>query len=716
MNKEKSNQNETIDIHTQAKQKFQESEDSLRICTTIVNDSDDAIIQQDFVGKILAWNKGAEHIYGYSAKEIVGKNISSIIPKNKIKEEEQFIDKIINGDVVPSFETTRKTKAGNIVDIWMVVTKIVDEDRNPIGIASTERDITERKQAEEEKEKRAAELIIAKKELLFQNEEKEKRAAELIIANKELLYQNEEKEKRAAELIIANKELLYQNEEKEKRAAELIIADEELHFQNEEKEKRAAELIIANKELLFQNEEKEKRAAELIIANKELTIQGELKEKRAAELIIANKELLFQNEEKEKRAAELVVANKELTFQNEEKEKRAAEFNQMTENLEETTTSRDKLNAEIEERKKVEESLIEVQENLLVAQRMAHIGNWHWNIKTDIVWWSDELYCIYGLNPEEYTPSMNSSVEKMHPDDRERVRKAVDDALKAKKPYDVEMRVIRPGGIERMIHAHGEVSFNNTGNPQRMFGTAQDITESKQAEERILQFNEELKNSNQELEQFAYVASHDLQEPLRMISSYTQLLERRYGDKLDQDAKDFIEFAVDGANRMQKLINDLLEYSRVTTRGKPSEKVDVYTILGQAISNLQHSIVETNAIVTNNDLPKIRADGAQLVRVFQNIIDNAIKFHSEETPRIHVSAQEDKNEWVFSISDNGIGIDEQYKNCLFTIFQRLHTKEEYPGTGIGLAICKRIVQRHNGRIWFKSELGKGTTFYFTLKK
>ena len=524
-----------------------------------------------------------------------------------------------------------------------------------------------------------------------------------------------------------------------------------------------------------------------------------------------------------------------------EKEKRAAEFNQMTENLEETTTSRDKLNAEIEERKKVEESLIEVQENLLVAQRMAHIGNWHWNIKTDIVWWSDELYCIYGLNPEEYTPSMNSSVEKMHPDDRERVRKAVDDALKAKKPYDVEMRVIRPGGIERMIHAHGEVSFNNTGNPQRMFGTAQDITESKQAEEalqnsqhyldriinavgsplfvkdinhkfclvndalcsllnlsveeiigttgyehfpedqmtvfiakdqevfttgkenineqfltdghgkirtivtrktlytdsagnkflvgvinditdrkqaeeRILQFNAELKNSNQELEQFAYVASHDLQEPLRMISSYTQLLERRYGDKLDQDAKDFIEFAVDGANRMQKLINDLLEFSRVTTRAKPSEEVDSYTILGRAITNLQQVIQETGTIVTNDDLPKIKADDSQLVRVFQNIIDNAIKFCSKESPRIHISAQEDENECIFSIRDNGIGIDEQYKNRIFNIFQRLHTKEEYPGTGIGLAICKRIVQRHNGRIWFKSELGKGTTFYFTLKK
>ena len=160
----------------------------------------------------------------------------------------------------------------------------------------------------------------------------------------------------------------------------------------------------------------------------------------------------------------------------------------------------------------------------------------------------------------------------------------------------------------------------------------------------------------------------------------------------------------------------MLEYLRVTTRGKPSEEVDVYSILGQAISNLQHSIVETNAIVTNNDLPKIRADGSQLVRVFQNIIDNAIKFHSKEAPRIHVSAQENKDEWLFSIRDNGIGIDEQYKNRIFTIFQRLHTKDEYPGTGIGLAISKRIVQRHNGRIWFKSEFGKGTTFYFTFKK
>jgi HD-GYP domain-containing protein (c-di-GMP phosphodiesterase class II) len=178
----------------------------------------------------------------------------------------------------------------------------------------------------EEKEKRAAELVIANQELLFQNEEKEKRAAELVLANKELAFQNEEKEKRAAELAIANKELLFQNEEKEKRAAELVIANKELLFQNEEKEKRAAELVLANKELLFQNEEKEKRAAELVLANKELAFQNEEKEKRAAELVVANKELLFQNEEKEKRAAELVLANKELAFQNEEKEKRAAEL------------------------------------------------------------------------------------------------------------------------------------------------------------------------------------------------------------------------------------------------------------------------------------------------------------------------------------------------------------------------------------------------------
>jgi signal transduction histidine kinase len=228
--------------------------------------------------------------------------------------------------------------------------------------------------------------------------------------------------------------------------------------------------------------------------------------------------------------------------------------------------------------------------------------------------------------------------------------------------------------------------------------------------------NKALERSNQELEQFAYVASHDLQEPLRMVSSYTQLLERRYKDKLDQDANDFIEYAVDGANRMQKLINDLLDYSRISSRGKEFTDIDTSQILSQTVLNLQERINETTASITNDDLPGVKADESQILRVFQNLIQNALKFNKKsEVPKIHISCKKKNDFYEFAIRDNGIGMDMQYHDRVFTIFQRLHSKEEYPGTGIGLSICKRIIERHGGKIWFDSKENDGTTFYFTLR-
>jgi light-regulated signal transduction histidine kinase (bacteriophytochrome) len=274
--------------------------------------------------------------------------------------------------------------------------------------------------------------------------------------------------------------------------------------------------------------------------------------------------------------------------------------------------------------------------------------------------------------------------------------------------------------------------LNETGEVIGVIGVSMDVTERRLAEEELKNHRDhleelvnertseldnaiiDLKRSNQELEQFAYVASHDLQEPLRMVSSYTQLLERRYKDLLDQDAKDFIFFAVDGANRMQHLINDLLDYSRVTTRGKPFVKVDLSTVLGHAINNLQKKIQETGALIVNEDLPFVYGDEVQLVRVFQNLLDNAIKFRGTVPPRISISSKTVDDKVQISISDNGIGIDKIYTDRVFTIFQRLHNKIEYPGTGIGLAICKRTIERHGGKIWFESEPGKGTTFIFTL--
>jgi len=248
-----------------------------------------------------------------------------------------------------------------------------------------------------------------------------------------------------------------------------------------------------------------------------------------------------------------------------------------------------------------------------------------------------------------------------------------------------------------------------------------DITERKKTEE-ALKHDEarerrsvELKRSNEELQQFAYIAAHDLQEPLRMVASYTQLLAKRYKGRLDSDADEFIAFAVDGAHRMQLLITDLLAYCRVETTGKELRETSSEAALEQALLNLQGAIQESGAVVTHDPLPAVIADGAQLVQLFQNVVGNAIKYRSAELPRVHVSAKKNGGkEWIFSMRDNGLGIDPKYFEKIFVMFQRLHGREEFSGTGIGLTVCKKIAERHGGRMWVESEPGKGSTFYFAL--
>ena len=244
--------------------------------------------------------------------------------------------------------------------------------------------------------------------------------------------------------------------------------------------------------------------------------------------------------------------------------------------------------------------------------------------------------------------------------------------------------------------------------------TFRDITERKRAEEKLARAMADLARSNAELEQFAYIASHDLQEPLRMVASFVQLLGKRYKGKLDGDADDFINYAVDGANRMQILITDLLAYSRVGRRGKEFKEVSCEVVLDQAMSNLRNLIEQSNAVVTRNPLPVVKGDDIQLMQLFQNLIGNAIKFSGDRPPCIHVAAERRADDWCFYVRDNGIGIESEYFERIFSIFQRLHDRKQYPGTGIGLAICKKVVERHGGRIWVESEPGTGSTFYFTL--
>ena len=276
------------------------------------------------------------------------------------------------------------------------------------------------------------------------------------------------------------------------------------------------------------------------------------------------------------------------------------------------------------------------------------------------------------------------------------------------------------------VRGHGEVGrlaqvFNGMAENLKKVTASRDefdseIRERRQAEESLKAALADVERSNRELEQFAYVASHDLQEPLRMVSSYTQLLSQRYADKLDKDAAEFIGYAVDGANRMQRLIQDLLSYSRVTTRGREPERVDAHAALGAALANLQTLIEETGALVVNGDLPTVKADVTQLTQVFQNLIGNAVKFRkAEEPPRVRVEAVPGPDGFhTFSVADNGIGIDPAYFEKIFVIFQRLHGRGEYPGTGIGLALCRRIIERHGGRIWVESAPDRGATFRFTL--
>jgi PAS domain S-box-containing protein len=358
---------------------------------------------------------------------------------------------------------------------------------------------------------------------------------------------------------------------------------------------------------------------------------------------------------------------------------------------------------------------------------------------------------ILGYSPEQLEAT--SSFEQIHPDDREKVKEAAAEASRSGVGQRIEYRMRHKDGSWRVLESTASTILDAQGRVNQLVIMNRDITDRKRAETALqehkihleelvatrtaelmraneqLQLDigerkrvqqeltrklEELARSNAELEQFAYVASHDLQEPLRMVASYTQLLARRYQGKLDADADEFIGFAVGGASRMQQLIEDLLSYSRLTTQGKALTWTEAEDACNAAIRNLQGSIKDSNARVRVGRLPAVLADASQLTALFQNLIGNAIKYRNERKPEIHVDARPQENEWVFSVRDNGIGVEQQYFERIFQMFQRLHSRKDYPGTGIGLAACKKIVERHGGRIWLESQPGEGSTFLFTI--
>ena len=336
-----------------------------------------------------------------------------------------------------------------------------------------------------------------------------------------------------------------------------------------------------------------------------------------------------------------------------------------------------------------------------------------------IIYVSPAYSKLWGRTCQNLYDNPRSWIDAIHPEDKdyaiERIWGKSDKIDNVTQGF--EYRVIWPDGEIVWIWTQAFLIKDESGEISRIIGVASDITKYKKAEEEIKILLEELKRSNHELQQFAYVTSHDLQEPLRTIASFTQLMERRYKGKLDEDADEFMGYIVDASVRMKQMILDLLEYSRVGTKQEKYQQVNMESQLNNVLANLNDLIERSHAEITHDPLPVVFGDKGQLLLLFQNLVSNAIKFRKEnEPPKIHISTVHDpeNNEYLFSIADNGIGIEEQYFDRIFTIFQRLHTREEYQGTGIGLSIAKRIVERHGGRIWVESKFGEGSVFYFTI--
>ncbi|MCZ2845630.1 MAG: PAS domain S-box protein [Candidatus Bathyarchaeota archaeon] len=469
---------------------------------------------------------------------------------------------------------------------------------------------------------------------------------------------------------------------------------------------------------------------------------------------------------------------------------------------------------DITEQKRIQETLQQSKLRLARAQEIAHLGSWELDLVNNRLSWSDEVYRIFGLQPQEFGATYEAFLDAVHPDDRAAVDAAYSGSLRdGKDSYEIEHRLVRKSNGEiRIVRERCQHERDKDGKIIRSVGMVHDITERKQMENRLahlasfpdlnpnpiieldisgainylnpaaknidgLETNgiqhpflidvnnilqdmhasnkdymirdikydekyyeqamyrskdysglriytrditkrkkaeEELLRSNENLVQFAYVASHDLQEPLRTIASFSQLLAKRYKEKLDKNADDFLDFIVDAARRMQNLITDILEYSRVDRNFTIESKVECDKVLGKVITSMSKQINLNQAVITCDPLPVLTYNENNLFQLFQNLISNAMKFRQNEPPRVHISVQKQKSEWIFAVKDNGIGIDKKYHDKIFLIFQRLHPKDKYSGTGIGLAICKKIVENYGGRIWVESTLNKGSIFYFTI--
>ncbi len=657
----------------------------------------DAVIRTDTNFKINYWNKAAEKLFGYSQDEALGINSTELLcpiyaPGERETKSEELKKKGI-------LKTINKFKHKNGTDIIVEqnATQINDNSGVPIGYIVIYHDITVQKKAEEFNQKLLENEQQLTEELTTSNEELQSTTEELQVTNEELRQQEKNQLSIYNELQESHKRLNETLEELSKSETLLSsimnLSSDVIYVKD-----RQSRWIFANPAL----ERIVGKSSDDLLGKNDLEIYSDHEIGRTIlendnKIMDSGKEKILEEVVETQDGIRSFISVKTPRFNNEGR-----------------VIGIVGISHDITRRKKIEEALKKSESSLAEAQHIAHIGSWEWNIKTGDITWSNELYSLYKLDPNKFTPTMSSFAEYVHPDDEEYVNQILDQLLsKGKSHFD--FRIVLDDGSIHVLNTIAEVAeFDKNGNPLIILGINQDITERKEIELKLNENMKKLAQSNKELEQFAYITSHDLREPLRMITSFLQLLERRYKDQLDQDANEFIGFAVNGAKRLDTMTKDLLQYSQITHKKGEIVPVNFEHVLEHTLTNLKVQIEENNAIITHDPLPTINGDEELKIQLFQNIIGNAIKYRSQKTPKIHISATKEKNQYLFNIKDNGIGISSKHLERIFTIFQRLHTQEEYEGTGIGLAIAQKIIHQQGGQIWVESELGKGTTFYFTI--
>ncbi|HMQ79837.1 MAG TPA: PAS domain S-box protein [Ignavibacteria bacterium] len=617
----------------------------------LFENSPEGIVVLDNQDRILNANKGFERMFQFSAEEIKGKTLNDIIvPESMLEQATQMTLFVLKGEIIHR-ETERKRKDGSTVDVAVLAYPITLEE-NQIGVYGIYSDITERKETEK----------------ALRNSEERYRA--FVKQSTEGIWRFEFLEPVSTKLPI---------DEQVKNVFRYgYLAECNDVFAKMYGYEAAADIAGARiGELLIETEPKNIDYIRRSIMNgyKIDNIESLERDKDGKTKIFMNNLVG-------------IVENDAL--------------------IRMWGSQRD-----ITESKKAQEELSKTQFRLAtLLKNLQDVVLYETGGGKEFM--SENVYEMLGYNAEMFS-DRDFFRTITHPGDWKAIEEKTKDWNRAGSPgvLNLEFRVRRADGRYIWVEDH-MIKVRNNGD-SHMAGVLINITEHKTTEEKLKQLAEKLSQSNKELEQFAYVASHDLQEPLRMVASYIQLLQRRYKGNISAEADEFINYSVDGVVRMKTLINDLLAYSRVNTKEAPLEDVDVNKIVAQNLKNLAASIGETGAQINYGELPVVRANSLHINQLFQNLISNAIKFRKPDVnPVVNISAKHAGDEWLFTVSDNGIGIDKEFSDKIFVIFQRLHNSSEYPGTGIGLAICKKIVEKLGGHLWVESEPGKGSTFTFTI--